>query len=105
MKFVETPVFTKAVREHLSDEEYRGLQLALLLRPGQGSVIPGAGGLRKIRWKVRGRGKRGGIRVIYYWITAEDTIYMLFLYEKTAQSDLTRTQVKVLRGLVREELE
>ena len=55
MKFVETPVFTKAVREHLSDEEYRGLQLALLLRPEQGSVIPGSGGLRKVRWKVRSR--------------------------------------------------
>ena len=105
MKFIETPVFTRAVREHLSDEEYRSLQLALLLRPEQGSVIPGSGGLRKVRWRVRGRGKRGGIRVIYYWITAEDSIYMLFLYEKTAQSDLTPAQVKVLRGLVREELE
>jgi len=105
MKFVETAVFTRAVREHLSDEEYRSLQLALLLRPEQGSVIPGSGGLRKVRWKVRGRGKRGGLRVIYYWITAEDSIYMLFLYEKTAKSDLTPAQVKVLRGLVREELE
>ena len=105
MKFIETPIFTRAVREQLSDEEYRSLQLALLLRPEQGSVIPGSGGLRKVRWKVRGRGKRGGIRVIYYWITAEDSIYMLFLYEKTAQSDLTRAQVKVLRGLVKEELE
>jgi hypothetical protein len=100
VKFVETPVFTKVVREHLSDDEYRGLQLALLLRPEQGSIIPGSGGLRKVRWKVRGR-----VRVIYYWITAEDAIYMLYLYEKTAQSDLTRAQVKVLRGQVREELE
>ena len=104
MKFVETPVFTRAIQDHLSDEEYRGLQLALLLRPEQGSVIQGTGGLRKVRWKARGRGKRGGVRVIYYWITAEETIYMLFLYEKSGQSDLTPAQAKVLRQLVREEL-
>ena len=105
MKFVETLVFTRAIQDHLSDEEYRGLQLALLLRPEQGSVIQGTGGLRKVRWKARGRGKRGGVRVIYYWIAAEETIYMLFLYEKSGQSDLTPAQAKVLRQLVREELE
>lgn len=105
MKFIETSVFTKDVRDCLSDEEYRGLQLALLLRPEQGSVIPGSGGLRKIRWKVKGRGKRGGVRVIYYWITSEDTIYMLLLYEKSDQEDLTAAQAKVLTKLVREELE
>ena len=104
MKFIETPVFTKDVRDLLSDEEYRGLQLALLLRPEQGSVIPGSGGLRKIRWKLKGRGKRGGIRVIYYWIPSEDAIYMLLLYEKSDQEDLTPEQTKVLRRLVREEL-
>jgi len=104
LKFIETPVFTKDVRDLLSDEEYRGLQLALLLRPEQGSVIPGSGGLRKIRWRVKGKGKRGGIRVIYYWITSEDTIYMLLLYEKSNQEDLTPVQTKVLTRLVREEL-
>ena len=104
MKFIETPVFTKDVQELLSAEEYRGLQLALLLRPEQGSVIPGSGGLRKVRWKVKSRGKRGGVRVIYYWITAEETIYMLFLYEKSSQNDLTPAQAKVLRQLVREDL-
>ena len=104
MKFIETPVFTKDVRDLLSDEEYRGLQLALLLRPEQGSVIPGSGGLRKVRWRLKGKGKRGGLRVIYYWITPEDTIYMLLLYEKSTQEDLTPEQAKVLRQLVREEL-
>jgi mRNA-degrading endonuclease RelE of RelBE toxin-antitoxin system len=68
-------------------------------------VIPGSGGLRKIRWKAKGKGKRGGIRVIYYWITAEDTIFMLLAYEKLAQDDLTPAQAKVLRRIVREELE
>ncbi len=105
MKFSETPVFTKDVRDLLSDEEYRGLQLALVLRPEQGSVIPGRGGLRKLRWGSKGRGKRGGIRLIYYWITAENTIFMLLLYDKSTQVDLTTAQARMLRRVVREELE
>ena len=105
LKFIETPVFTKDVRALLSDEEYRGLQLALVLRPEQGSLIPGSGGLRKIRWRVKGRGKRGGVRVIYYWIAGESTVYMLLLYEKSSREDLTPEQVETLRRLVREELQ
>jgi mRNA-degrading endonuclease RelE of RelBE toxin-antitoxin system len=104
MEFIETPIFTKEVRDHLSVEEYRGLQLALVLRPEQGSVIPGSGGLRKVRWKAKGKGKRGGVRVIYYWITEENRIFMLMLYGKADQADLTRDQVRVLRRLVTEEL-
>jgi len=60
MVFIETPIFTKLVKELLSDEEYRSLQEALLLRPETGDVIPGGGGLRKIRWRMSGKGKRGG---------------------------------------------
>lgn len=67
MKLVETPIFTKAVREALSDDEYRALQTALALRPEQGPLIRGTGGLRKIRWSGKGHGKRGGYRLIYYW--------------------------------------
>ena len=67
MRFVETPVFTAAVTLLLADEEYRQLQIALLIRPAQGTLIRGIGGLRKLRWGARGRGKRGGVRVIYYW--------------------------------------
>ena len=104
MEFVETPVFTAEVRDLLTDEEYRGLQLALVLRPGQGSVVPGSGGLRKVRWKAKGKGKRGGVRVIYYWITEEDKIYMLMLYGKSDQANLTVAQAKILRKLVKEEL-
>jgi hypothetical protein len=104
MEFIETPIFTKEVRDHLSLEEYRGLQLALVLRPEQGSVIPGSGGLRKVRWRAKGKGKSGGVRVIYYWITEEDQIYMLMLYGKSDQADLTSAQARTLRKLVREEL-
>lgn len=103
MRFVETPVFTTLVSRHLSDEQYRALQLALLLRPGQGPLVPGGGGIRKLRWAAEGRGKRGGLRVIYYWAAAEDVCYMLYAYAKNEQGDLTRAQVRVLARLVREE--
>jgi hypothetical protein len=103
MRFVETPVFTRALRRHLSDEAYRALQLALVLRPEQGPVIPGSSGLRKVRWRTPGHGKRGGLRVIYYWAPVEETFYVLYAYSKTEQGDLTRAQVRLLAQLVREE--
>ena len=103
MRFVETPVFTSEIKGLLGAEEYRRLQIALVLRPEQGALIPRSGGLRKIRWGVAGRGKRGGMRVIYYWDPAEEMCYMLFAYPKTEQEDLTPAQLKLLRRLVREE--
>ena len=104
MLFVETRIFTREVTEALSDDEYRGVQLALLLRPEQGPLIPKSGGLRKIRWKRSGAGKRGGLRLIYFWDKDDDTIYMLFVYPKSDQEDLTPSQLKTLSKLVREEL-
>jgi hypothetical protein len=65
ISFVETKLFTRLVQEYLSDDEYRALQQALLQDPEAGAVIPGAGGARKLRWGMAGRGKRGGLRVIY----------------------------------------
>jgi len=103
VRFVETPVFTNLVCRRLDDDEYRALQITLLLRPEQGPVIPGSGGLRKIRWGAEGRGKRGGFRVIYFWHRASATCYMLFLYQKNEQGDLSATQIRTLAGLVREE--
>jgi hypothetical protein len=103
MRFVETPVFTGAIRRHLSDEAYRRLQIALMLRPEQGPIIPGSGGLRKVRWATAGGGKRGGLRVIYYWAPVEGAFYMLYAYAKSDQGDLTPAQTRVLRRLVREE--
>jgi hypothetical protein len=92
------------VRAHLDDEQYRLFQLALLLRPEYGRLIPGSGGLRKARWAVPGRGKRGGLRIIYYWNESESTIYCLFAYRKNDQGDLTKTKIRMLRRLVEEEL-
>lgn len=104
MRFVETPLFTREVTELLSDDEYRGLQWALLYRPEQGSLIRKTGGLRKLRWKRSGGGKRGGLRVIYFWDKDGEAIYMLFVYPKSEQEDLTPTQLRILSKLVREEL-
>ena len=87
------------------DEEYRSVQRALLLRPELGPVIPRSEGLRKIRWAVRGQGKRGGCRIIYYWDDPTETFYMLYAYRKNVQEDLTAQQLKTLIRLVREEFE
>jgi mRNA-degrading endonuclease RelE of RelBE toxin-antitoxin system len=103
MRFIETPIFTREVLRLLKEDEYRGLQLVLLLRPEQGDLTPGTGGLRKIRWGAKGRGKRGGARVIYYWHLGEDIFYMLLVYSKSKQEDLTSEQVRILKRLVREE--
>jgi mRNA-degrading endonuclease RelE of RelBE toxin-antitoxin system len=104
MRFVETPIFTAVIQRHLDDEHYRQLQIALMLRPAQGPVIPGSGGLRKVRWATTGGGKRAGLRVVYYWLPDEQVIYMLYAYAKSAQGDLTRSQIRKLGRLVREEL-
>ncbi|CAB1067938.1 hypothetical protein D1AOALGA4SA_175 [Olavius algarvensis Delta 1 endosymbiont] len=102
MLFIETPIFTKLVTDLLPDDEYRKIQLALVLRPEAGKIIPASGGLRKIRWKSGGRGKRGGLRLIYFWDVREDRIYMLLIYKKSKQEDLNPNQLKILRNLVKE---
>ena len=105
MRFVETSVFTTQVKDLLDDNEYRALQSALLLRPEQGALIRGSGGLRKVRWGAKGAGKRGGIRVIYYWDQETAAFYMLFAYPKTVQDDLTPKRLRILRRIVSEEFE
>jgi len=103
MVIVETPIFTKQVLSTLSDDEYSLLQQVLVERPDAGKVIPGSGGLRKLRWAVDGRGKRGGARVIYYWFTARNTVLLLFIYPKNMQDGLTSDQLKKLKKIIEEE--
>jgi len=103
MRFVETPLFTAAIRRHLNDEQYRQLQIALMLRPEQGPVIQGSGGLRKVRWATTGAGKRGGLRVIYYWAPRDQAFYLVYAYTKSEQGDLTPAQTRQLGQVVREE--
>ena len=106
MEFIETAIFTKRIQELLQDDDYRDLQSALTENPKAGDPIPGGHGLRKIRWRspIKGSGKRGGIRVIYYRISSK-TIYMIFAYDKTTQKNLTKQQLKVLMKRARLEPE
>jgi mRNA-degrading endonuclease RelE of RelBE toxin-antitoxin system len=105
--FRETTLFTKQVVERLTDSEYRELQAALLLQPELGDLIPETGGLRKIRWAEarRGKGKRGGLRVIYYWYAPLTLIYLLVMYSKSDRDDLSPREKKTLRKLVSGEFE
>jgi hypothetical protein len=103
MVIVETSIFTRRVTELLPDDSYRELQATLVDRPDAGPIIPGGGGLRKIRWSASGHGKRGGARIIYYWATAKEHILMLFIYAKNESDDLTPLQVKTLRQIVEKE--
>jgi mRNA-degrading endonuclease RelE of RelBE toxin-antitoxin system len=97
MEIVETSIFTKEIMRILSDEEYREFQNFLVAHPESGDVIKGSGGLRKIRWKVKGRGKSGGIRTIYYYRSSESLLLMIFVYEKSKTEDLTPRQIEILK--------
>lgn len=101
MMFVETSISTREIKRLLPDEAYRMLQTALMFKPDAGDIIRGSGGLRKIRWNLPGRGKRGALRIIYYW-DPPVTIYMLLPYKKTEQDDLTPEQLKFLRAMIKE---
>jgi hypothetical protein len=100
MVIFETSIFTKKIIALLNDEEYRILQNILVERPDSGDIIQGSGGIRKIRWGASGRGKRGGARVIYYWATEHDQIFMLYAYAKNERDDLTKDQLSILRAIV-----
>ena len=101
MIIVETAVFTKLICELMSDDDYRELQLALVNRPNIGDLIIGSGGLRKVRWTLARRGKRGGIRVIYYWAGKDEQIRMLYAYPKGNRENLTKEQLNQLKNIVK----
>ncbi|MBI3828295.1 MAG: type II toxin-antitoxin system RelE/ParE family toxin [Planctomycetes bacterium] len=103
MLFDETKSFTRWVCAELGDEEYRSFQNRLEADPMAGDLIRGGGGIRKVRIALRGRGKRGGARVIYYYAKSHHQIALLYAYNKNVAGDLTPEQVKILRRLVEEE--
>jgi mRNA-degrading endonuclease RelE of RelBE toxin-antitoxin system len=104
MIFIEFRIFSRARAEHLDEEEFRALQNALLQHPEAGALIPGTGGLRKLRWGGGGRGKRGGVRVIYHVLSSRSLLLLLLVYPKNEQDDLSPEQKRILRSLVESEI-
>ena len=88
MEFIEASLFTQLVYKYLSKEEFLVFQNFLLISPEAGDIIPGSGGVRKIRWKITGTGKRGGVRIIYYFKKQDDEIWLLTIYKKNEIQNL-----------------
>ena len=102
MEFIETPTFTRMLVELLTDDEYAGLQKLLVVNPEAGDIVKGGGGIRKLRHAWPGRGKRGGVRVIYYWLRKDGQIYMLLIYPKSKKDTLTARETAILFEFVKE---
>ena len=100
MQFVEFSYFTKWVVENLKDDEYQKIQEDLIKNPRKGDIIPHGHGLRKLRWRFKDKGKSGGVRVIYYYWTADNEVYMLYLYAKNEQADLDAAGLKAAKKFV-----
>lgn len=102
MVFVETSIFSRALPDYLSDEDYRHLQSYLIERPDVGAIIQRSGGVRKVRWAAGGKGKSGGLRIIYYWMKSDDQIFLLTLYGKGEKEDLSAVELKRVVKLIEE---
>lgn len=99
MEFIEATAFTKHVYDYLSEDEYSGLQSFLFQHPEAGKVVPHSGGVRKIRWAMTGKGKSGGVRVIYYLKRQDDEIWLLTIYSKSKTEDIP---AHILREIAKE---
>ncbi|PYU22779.1 MAG: toxin [Acidobacteria bacterium] len=106
MEFLEAPAFTRYASSYLTDDEYRELQNRMAAAPLLGDLIPGTGGFRKLRWTDprRGKGRRGGLRVIYYYFPGEQQIWLMMLYDKDEASDLTPKEKQRLKSAIETEL-
>lgn len=106
MEFVEAPAFSRRVLDYLTDEGLRAVQAHLALNPEVGDLMVGTGGFRKMRWSDsrRGKGRRGGLRIIYYYFSSDHQIWLMTLYAKNEASDLTMQQKKMLKGAIEAEL-
>jgi hypothetical protein len=101
LEFVWLPTFERSAAGLLDDDDRRELELALVEDPKRGAAIPGTGGFRKLRWPARGKGKRGGARVVYYFVARRKTIYMLLAYGKGTKDDLSDSERTELKDLAR----
>ena len=102
-EFIETPFFTKALSHYLEDDEYAKLQNYLNEQPEAGVIVPGSGGVRKLRWGSEGRGKRGGLRVIYYLRSARGELWMLTIYGKNVSENIPARVLKQMRESIDDE--
>ena len=102
MEFIETKQFAAVLYDYLNDDSYLDLQICLIERPDRGDIIKGGGGIRKLRFAAQGKGKSGGVRVIYYWVTDAGQIYLLTIYPKNRKDTLTEAEVAELRYIVKE---
>jgi hypothetical protein len=101
VEFIESTGFSKPRESYLNDTQFNLLQLYLMNFPGAGDLIKGSGGVRKVRWGLPGHGKRGGLRVIYYWTTSDERILFLTVYRKTEAADLSNKAIKEMKRLVK----
>ncbi len=99
VEFIETSLFTRLIYEYMSENDYLALQIHLLHHADEGKIVPGSGGVRKLRWAIRGKGKSGGIRVIYYWKATEGEIWLLTVYGK---SDRETIPAHILKQIAEE---
>ena len=99
IEIIETHIFTEDIDKFLGPNEYRALQLELIETPTKGKLIKGTGGARKLRFGIPGKGKSGSIRIIYYY-QVDERIYLLLVYKKASQEDLTPQQRKTLKSLI-----
>ena len=103
--FRESKKFTSQLLKLMSDEDYAEFQIELIDSPQVGKVIKGSGGIRKVRWAAKGKGKSGGVRIIYYLAIRKDYIFLLDIYPKNEKEDLSPFEMKTLKKLVAEWIE
>ena len=105
--FIELPAFSRYRSDYLDDDAFLALQNELMKQPLAGDMIEGTGGLRKLRQAdpKRGKGKRGGLRVIYFWWEAGAQFWLFTLYSKDEMTDLSAKEKKALKEMIRLELE
>jgi hypothetical protein len=106
VEFIESPLFTQLLSGYMEDDQFQRLQVFLALEPEAGDVMPGTGGCRKMRWadRRRGKGKRGGLRVIYYYLLKDMQIWLLTLYDKDEVTDLSAREKRLLKAMIEEEM-
>jgi len=100
MEFIEAPLFTRLIYDYMDDTEYSALQIELAMRPEAGPVIPGSGGIRKLRWSGKGKGKRGGFRIIYYWQNSKNEIWLLTIYAKNEAENMPVNILRKIREVI-----